>query len=312
MADFITHHLFGKQVLTVFPASVQKMAEDYPACFYWGCQGPDPLFFRKILLGSPLHALGNRMHSEKTDELFSAMLQGVRSLSDTAHNISAAYFFGFLCHYALDSTIHPYVYCRQEQICSADPRLSSSAVHCQIESDIDCLLYERLYHEPVITFVPTDYYVLEPEEKAVIAALLHMILRRVYGETVSLRNLRRSFDEALSWQTFFYSDAQRIYRSARRIENYIGRGALLTGHMKAGHPAWDALNEQHIPWQNIWNLQEIRTESVLNLLILARIHAASLAGQYAAQIESNWQLHQHFAAPFSNGKPVSNRKKKKI
>lgn len=307
MADFMTHHLFGKQVLTVFPASVQEIIENYPACFYWGCQGPDPLFFRKILLGSPLHALGSRMHNEKTDELFSALLQGVRSLSDTAHNIAAAYFFGFLCHYALDSTIHPYVYFRQEQICSADSRLSASAVHCQIESNIDCLLYERLYHKPATTFEPSAYYLLEPEEKAVISALLHIVLRRVYGETVSPRNLRRSFDEALSWQTFFYSDAPRVYRSACRIEKCIGRGALLTGHMKTDSPAWDALNEQHTPWQNLWNVQETRTESVLDLLILARIYAASLAGQYAAQIESNWQLHQHFAVPFSNGKPGSSR-----
>jgi len=310
MADFITHHLFGKQVLTVFPALIQETVENYPTCFYWGCQGPDPLFFRKVLFGSPLHALGSRMHSDKTDELFSSMLQGVRSLTDTAHNIAAAYFFGFLCHYALDSTIHPYVYCRQEQICSADSRLSASAVHCQIESDMDCLLYERFYHEQATNFEPEAYYLLEPEEKAVIAALLHMILRRVYGETVSPHNLRRSFDEALAWQTFFYSDSQNVYRFVRRIEKHIGRGALLTGHMKAGYPAWDALNEQHTPWRNLWNPQETRTESVLDLLVLARIHAASLAGRYAAQIESNWQLHQHFSAPFSNGKPVSNRKKK--
>ena len=68
MADFVSHHLFGRQALTVFPAPAQRAAACRPACFFWGCQGPDPLFYRKILLGSPLHKLGNRMHSEKTDE----------------------------------------------------------------------------------------------------------------------------------------------------------------------------------------------------------------------------------------------------
>ena len=149
MADFVSHHLFGGQALAVFPASVQALAHARPACFFWGCQGPDPLFYRKIWLGSPLHKLGNRMHSEKTDELFAAFARAVHCLTGDAHEIASAYFYGFVCHYALDSEIHPYVYCRQEQIRSADAKLSGSAVHCQIESDIDYLLYERVHHAPV-------------------------------------------------------------------------------------------------------------------------------------------------------------------
>lgn len=53
------------------------------------------------------------MHSEKTDELFAALSRAVRDLSGDAQEIAAAYFYGFVCHYALDSQIHPYVYCRQ-------------------------------------------------------------------------------------------------------------------------------------------------------------------------------------------------------
>ena len=48
MADFVSHHLFGRQALTVFPAPAQRAAACRPACFFWGCQGPDPLFYRKI------------------------------------------------------------------------------------------------------------------------------------------------------------------------------------------------------------------------------------------------------------------------
>ena len=139
MADFVSHHLFGRQALTVFPAPAQRAAACRPACFFWGCQGPDPLFYRKILLGSPLHKLGNRMHSEKTDELFAALSRAVRDLSGDAQEIAAAYFYGFVCHYALDSEIHPYVYCLQVQFCTENPKLSASAVHSRIESDIDYL-----------------------------------------------------------------------------------------------------------------------------------------------------------------------------
>ena len=303
MADFVSHHLFGEQALTVFPASVQQLVASHPVSFRWGCQGPDPLFYRKILLGSPLHKLGNRMHSEKTDELFAAFARAVHCLTGDAHEIASAYFYGFVCHYALDSEIHPYVYCRQEQIRSADAKLSGSAVHCQIESDIDYLLYERVHHAPVTGFDPAAHYALAPEEKAVLSVLLHAVLQKVYAVRVPVCDLRRSFDEMLAWECFLYSDSRAVYRGAQKLERMAGRGALLTGHMKIERPGWDALNEQHAPWCNLWKPDEQRTESVPELFGLARIRAAALAGQYAAQFDAGWLLHYHFEQPFDNGSP---------
>ena len=47
MADFVSHHLFGEQTQSVFPAPVQELIGKHPVSFRWGCQGPDPLFYRK-------------------------------------------------------------------------------------------------------------------------------------------------------------------------------------------------------------------------------------------------------------------------
>ena len=119
-----------------------------------------------------------------------------------------------------------------------------------------------------------------------LAVLLHAVLENVYGEDVPARDLRRSFDEMLSWENFFYADKRTVYRSAQKLERLAGRGALLTGHMKVERPAWDALNEQHTPWHNLWTPEETRTDSVPELFGLARIGAAALAGQYAAQFDA--------------------------
>ncbi|MCI7126492.1 MAG: zinc dependent phospholipase C family protein [Agathobaculum sp.] len=303
MADFVSHHLFGEDVLPVMPAPAQMAARRRPACFRWGCQGPDPLFYRKIAVGSPLHRAGNRMHSEKAGELFSALSRAVHCLTGDAHEIAQAYFYGFLCHYALDSEIHPYVYCRQEQIRSADPKLSASAVHCQIESDIDYALYLVRENEPVTKFDPDAFYALETDELAVIACVLHAALRMVYGEDVPTRELRRAFQEMLAWENFLYSESRLVYRGMQKIERALGRGALLTGHMKLERPEWDCLNEEHGPWNNLWTPGETRTDSVPELLGLARIRAAALAGQYAAQFDAGWFLQQPFDVPFDNGNP---------
>lgn len=311
MADLVSHHLFGSGTRSVLPASAQRPVDKWPACYYWGCQGPDPLFYRKIYLGSPLHSLGNRMHSQHTGRLFAALARTVHLLSDEAGEMAAAYFYGFLCHYALDSTIHPYVYCREEEFCAENARLNPSAVHSSIESDIDCLVYERAYHRPVTEFEPERHYTLAPEEKAVLSVVLHAVLLDVYGEDIPVRELRRSFDEMLAWECFLYSDSRAVYRGARTLETLAGRGALLTGHMKVEPPAWDALNLSHRPWHNPWTPGEERRDSVPELFALARIRAASLAGQYAAQFDIGWLLHHPFTEPFDNGSPKKRQAPKK-
>lgn len=303
MADFVSHHLFGEQALAVFPATAQQAAGSRPACFCWGCQGPDPLFYRRVLSGGPLHKLGNRLHEERTAQLFYALSRAVHCLSGDAHEIAQAYFYGFVCHYALDSEIHPYVYCRQEQLRAVDPKLSKSAVHCQIESDIDYELYRRARLMPVTSFEPEEFYDLEREELAVIACLLHTAIRMTYDEFVPTRELRRAFLDMLSWEAFLFSDSRGLYHAAQGAERVLGRGAVLTGHMKVEQPDWDCLNEEHDPWRNLWHPELLRTESVPELFGLARIRAAALAGQYAAQFDAGWFLQQPFDLPFDNGNP---------
>lgn len=303
MADFVSHHLFGEQTLTAFPASVQQIVARHRGAFLWGCQGPDPFFYRKLALGGPLHRFGTMMHSQETDELFFTFCRAVHTLTGDAHNAAAAYFFGFLCHYALDSEIHPFVYFCQEQLRSAHPKWSASAVHCQIESDIDFLLYTRFYGHPVSGFSFQEYRALPAHDKAVLAVLLHTVLRQVYRETVTTREIRRAFDDMLCWETKLYQENRPVYRICFRLEQLLGRGPLLSGHMKIGAPLWDALNQSHQPWHNLWRPEEIRTESVPELFVQARIRAAGLAGQYAAQFDTGCLLRMHFPFPFGYGAP---------
>ena len=73
-----------------------------------------------------MSALGNAMH-EQPGRVFFTRARGV---VNTAHNKNAAlaYALGFVCHFALDSTCHPYVerYTRE-----------SGVSHCEIETEFD-------------------------------------------------------------------------------------------------------------------------------------------------------------------------------
>lgn len=299
MADFIAHDLFGEAALAVFPAAAQREAALHPAVFRWGLQGPDPLFFHKVYRGSPLHKTGARLHEEKTDELFAVFAEAVNRLTGCAHHIAAAYFYGFLCHYALDSTLHPYIYCRQHECLTAMPKENPSLIHCQIESDIDCALFDTLKGDHLR--LPIEAYQLTDEETAVLAVVLHHLIRCVLREDIPTKALRPIFSETLTYQHLFFQTGKFLRTPARTVEQILGKGALLTSHIKAGLPQWDALNESHSPWHNLWKPDIVCTESVMELFEQAQDKAAELASSYAAQFDSGWMLNLSYYEPFDFG-----------
>lgn len=101
MPDSFAHMRNGVNAL-----AIAKYTPRNKDAFILGCHGPDPLFAyqmydprRKLNLAD----LGKRMHSEKTG-LF---LQNLFRYAQT--NAQKDFCLGFLCHYALDSIMHPYI-----------------------------------------------------------------------------------------------------------------------------------------------------------------------------------------------------------
>ena len=76
------------------------------ALYYAGCHGADPMFYYDAFHPNPVRAIADRYHAITGRELFTAACQRLReSCTDAAY----AFLFGFLTHYCLDSTCHPFV-----------------------------------------------------------------------------------------------------------------------------------------------------------------------------------------------------------
>lgn len=86
-----------------------NIANYKPRCYHafiLGCSGPDLLYYYQMY--NPwrkfsMQELGTRLHTEKTG-LF---LQNLFRYAQT--NAQKDYCLGFLCHYSLDSVMHPYI-----------------------------------------------------------------------------------------------------------------------------------------------------------------------------------------------------------
>lgn len=136
MPSTYAHRRFGADVLQQLPADLQEKIGQNRALFDVGLHGPDLLFYYHAAKSNPVGALGNAMH-EKPGRVFFDRARGVVQKAKD-RDAALAYALGFVCHFALDSTCHPYV-----EVCTRQSGVS----HCEIETEFDDMLLRRDGHD---------------------------------------------------------------------------------------------------------------------------------------------------------------------
>lgn len=141
MPSILTHHLFGRRVLAQNGWTYPRGSDERDA-FVMGCQGPDPFFFApKLDKPTKYMRFGQLLHSVHVTACFGAMRRYTERRAGKERAVLEAYLTGYLCHYALDRTAHPYVYAVQYRECEKHGVTKDVAhVHARLETAIDSLL----------------------------------------------------------------------------------------------------------------------------------------------------------------------------
>jgi hypothetical protein len=133
MPDTITHILFGEEALKRLPRDIDIRA------FYLGCIGPDPMYYYSIL---PLAGSRNvirtasAIHGSRGAVFIGKGREYIYGQSDPVlRSMLNSYLLGFLSHYMLDSSAHPYVNLVSERYANG---------HKRFEMNIDTLLLIKL------------------------------------------------------------------------------------------------------------------------------------------------------------------------
>ena len=158
MPALVTHDDFGRNAYELIREEVGHSRECIDA-FLLGNQGPDPLFYAIM---DPAVAdwadLGTRLHRESTNEVLAGFVSSLTIIPKSDLPVARAYALGFLCHYLLDSTVHPLVYAQQYALCDAGvsglTRKQGDAVHQTIECEFDEVVLSRHLNTTLADFNP--------------------------------------------------------------------------------------------------------------------------------------------------------------
>ena len=246
MPACLTHNLFAKDVL-------EKLNEPgLDSCAYaWGAQGPDFLFCHrrfKTMRGKTLKTLqeyGSALHKTSPSRTLGAMREFVGSHSDPIYR---SYVLGFMCHYALDSTAHPYVNARAKELALARGNETEGTMHGEIEASLDAIVLRwKTGKLPGEVNLKNTFPKNEGVQR-MIARLYREVLFAVYNAEVSEESL---YQAAKAAPPLFAvcNDPTGLKRSVfNLIEN--GRPHHITSHLVpiTEDPEPDFANTAHKAW----------------------------------------------------------------
>ncbi len=127
MPDIVVHTNFAKEIAERLSLEVDR------EIYFFGALGPDPYLFYRFYL-PPFRNRVNRyasvMHRRHTGDFLTELARRAKSSDEVF-----SYLAGFLCHYALDSSAHPYINRKAK---------NSAVMHMAIEHKLDNLSGGRI------------------------------------------------------------------------------------------------------------------------------------------------------------------------
>jgi hypothetical protein len=264
MPALLTHDYFGQDVIKHIGGTFfnrpddEALNTDLRDAFLLGNQGPDPFFFTLFSVHlKRCKEFGSRMHHEKIAETMEAFRRLAFKSPEPQQSILYAYLLGFICHFTLDSTMHPFVYAQQYALCDAGveglDRRDGSIVHGQIEADLDAMVLTQRVGAGVETYDFTTE-VLKARESTL--ELLDTAYRALALEVYAVDLPKDAFSRGVKdWRTTI----KRLYspRGIKRVafggaERIFRRHSLVQAiSLRAGvGESCDFDNHEHLPWKN--------------------------------------------------------------
>ena len=226
--------------------------------FCWEAKDPTPLFFLAAMPTLFSYAvLGSVLHAQKTPELFVSLHRAVANLSPREKPIGSAYARGFICHYALDSTMHPFVYAQQYALCDAGidglTREDGRDVHALIESSFDEMILFVKTGETIATYHPWERILGASDEVlSIISKLYQSMATAIWGKSIPRDLFTRAVKGYRRMQRMLYSPQDGKRALIASIEKLVRHHSFYNAmsHRVVEATSSPFGNHDHHAWKN--------------------------------------------------------------
>jgi len=290
MPDILSHVYCADFARRNFETSsvMRQIIDRHIDAFYLGSQGPDFLYYFRIWpwkndLSVP--SMATTIHQSKTAEFLNTAFKSLKSadLGNDAGQIPLAYWMGFLCHYALDSQAHPYIYYFSGIHKDENSKKNGDTHnHKFLENIIDTLLSEK--HKNVLD-LPKNQYACLPKRPGSLKAAYKSVsdtFYAVYGDELKPEIIQESVTDMRKLIGLMHDPKRRMRKVFAKVEQLIAKPRYIT---TAAFPATsgediDYLNLRNEMWVHPCDENITYNDSFLDLFDKSVSYATELM-QYA-------------------------------
>ncbi|MDR0999266.1 MAG: zinc dependent phospholipase C family protein [Clostridiales bacterium] len=281
MPGFITHYICGEAALKRLPAEIATIITDNREIYNVGCQGPD-MFFYYIpgLLKKNMKNLGIDMHVSNVQTFLMGMADAAADADSYTKPLLIAYLFGYLCHYALDYSAHPYVYYKAGFRLDGDrsPKLRYSVYHRRFETAVDVLMLKMFSGQKPNDKKLWQLIKAEKDHAQVVAAMVSAAINNAYDRSVSPKEVFNAIKHMVWVTRVLQSRRGRRKRFMNLAENLTVKEHLVSSliHDQEIVDGIDYLNTQKLKWSMPWDEEAESTHSFGELYNIAIVESEKL------------------------------------
>ena len=266
MPDYATHYYFGQEVLSALPKNISAVIDQ--GLYDFALSGPDDWALYRFYIPWLRHGKNERaqfMHNQKCGDFLSSLIKEPALFSYTA---------GFLCHYVLDSTCHPYINAFSGEYLATPETIIYRGNHMAFEHAIDnsyLLEYSNFKKHPISK---------EMTGKLLPQSLEHLI-NKIYFNVFGWQDVFKDLNEAKKGLRTFLWFAEDPHKVLKVFTNLFSHPTLrAVPYSRKYYANADIRNVTHQQWHYPQAPDIISTESFDDLFEKAKrkaVHLISLA-----------------------------------
>lgn len=263
-----THTYFAKDILLKLKTEITSTFKDKKNIYTLFAQGFDPFIFYEFFKLRK-YKLQEYCHYTHTDTFFLNLINKIKEKNLHNDATTLAILYGHLCHYILDSIMHPYIVYKTGIYYKEKPETKKyKGLHNELEMQMDAYMYERKNNTPFKNFKIHKHLITKEKLSKEIINLLN----ETYEETFNIKKGGTKY--CIGCKNMYYSYKfliedktglkKKIYRLIDKITSTKEKPyEHFSSHITTINKNY--LNEEHNTWINPWNKEKTSNSSFLDL-----------------------------------------------
>lgn len=277
MPAVVSHYLLAERIFKSLTEYEPQLKLNHTA-FLWGAYGPDIFFSHRVLpwqKGKSLSFLAKKMHSTGAEKIINYLMSYAKN---TESFIAESYALGFITHYALDSTVHPFVNCFAEIMEKKNPSMHRSICHNDIEANLDTIFLKYETGTKISDFKLQETSPVDEDVSSVIAKALHAFFAGYGIGNISPSAIVQAQHDWHNSLCLLNSRSTLKKSFVSLGEKMLHLSPMLSPIIRTTHIdlSFDYANMKHSEWHNPNDINEVHKEDFFELVNIAEERSLNL------------------------------------